>query len=289
MKKIHLHFLFFILTFAAHSQTKINESLYINSGDFITSTDTTFPCLSINTSAVFNQMNSILNIEINDTLILKYINNDSIDHQFTIKEYNYTSGIIPLGDSIIDTIVCTNVGLFSLFDLSDYPNNLYLGLGTMLLVKPMNTNPTRFYWNIKDHNLEWNYLIKSGATVNWNNYKPDYFTLNGNGKNDIENDSSAIITGNVGDTIHINIVNTGRSIHSLHFHGYHVKVLKSDLQPEKINWIKDTYPLIPEEVVIFELIPDKKGKYPVHNHNLIGATGGGIYPNGIFLVMDINP
>ena len=43
------------------------------------------------------------------------------------------------------------------------------------------------------------------------------------------------------------------------------------------------------EVLKLELIPDKPGVYPVHDHNLIGVTGGMFYPNGMFTTLRIVP
>lgn len=289
MQKLYLLLFLFVSSIYSNAQTFITKEIHINPDTFVTSTDTSFPYIVFNETDVFDQMNAVVVVNQYDTLVVHIVNHDSINHNVSISGYSFSSPAILPGDTISDTIVCIQSGLFSIVDMSNYPYHLYMGLGAMLHVLPSTNNHAQFYWNIKEHHLEWNYLIRNGATVDWTTYDPDYFTLNGNGKPDIANDSSAIIRGNVGDTIYINILNTGRSIHSLHFHGYHITVLASDKQPEKVGWEKDTYPLVSEEAAIMQLIPDKEGLYPVHNHNLIGVTGGGIYPNGIFLIMDIKP
>ena len=118
-----------------------------------------------------------------------------------------------------------------------------------------------------------------------NNYYPDYFTVNGKSNPDINNDADARVIGGVGDTIRIYIANTGQSIHSMHFHGYHLRILYSSENVTHVDRSKDTFPIKSMETLVLELVPDKVGEYPVHDHNLVAVTGGGIYPNGMFLTM----
>jgi len=87
----------------------------------------------------------------------------------------------------------------------------------------------------------------------------------------------------------IYIANTGQSIHSIHFHGYHVKVVSSSKEPTHAGRSKDSLPVFPSETMVLQLIPDKPGEYPVHDHNLIGTTGGNLYPQGMFTTILIAP
>ena len=146
-----------------------------------------------------------------------------------------------------------------------------------------------FFWNIKEHNVSWNQLILNGGNVDWTKYDPDYFTINGNSSPHINHDSLARISGDVGDSIMLYIANTGQSIHSLHFHGYHATIISSSLYPGHNGWLKDTFPIKPMETLILILVPDKPGEYPVHDHNLVATTGNGWYPNGMFTTMLIQP
>ncbi len=74
-------------------------------------------------------------------------------------------------------------------------------------------------------------------------------------------------------------------IHSLHFHGYHLKIVFSSKTPSNVGRLKDTFPVHSMESIILELIPDQVGEYPVHDHNLVAVSGGNIYPNGMFLTL----
>ena len=52
-----------------------------------------------------------------------------------------------------------------------------------------------------------------------------------------------------------------------------------------IGRIKDTFPLKRMEGYVLRLVPDQVGEYPVHDHNLLSITGGGLYPFGMFLTI----
>ena len=43
------------------------------------------------------------------------------------------------------------------------------------------------------------------------------------------------------------------------------------------------------ETLILQIVPDKEGEYPIHDHNLVAVTGNNIYPNGIFTSILISP
>ena len=52
--------------------------------------------------------------------------------------------------------------------------------------------------------------------------------------------------------------------------------------------MKDTFPVYSMETVVLELVPDKVGEYPVHDHNLVAVSGANLYPNGMFLTLFID-
>ena len=67
--------------------------------------------------------------------------------------------------------------------------------------------------------------------------------------------------------------------------GYHLEIISSSENESHEGRSKDTFPIKSSQSMILELIPDKTGEYPVHDHNLVAVSGGGIYPNGMFLTM----
>jgi hypothetical protein len=42
------------------------------------------------------------------------------------------------------------------------------------------------------------------------------------------------------------------------------------------------------ESLVLELVPDKPGMFPVHDHNLMAVTGNRVYNNGMMIMMTIN-
>lgn len=264
----------------------VNEKLYILR-DSLTMTDgVKIPYLTFNDVQVYSSTNARIEININDQLDLWIVNQDTTSHEFEIKGITSIYSIAA-GDSIFTSNIFTSSGAYIFYDTKEFPKYAYLGLSGMIVVK--NHNHASFYWNIKDHRSNWNTVLTSGSAVDWTNYYPNYFTINGLSSPNINLDSDAHVTGSVGDTLIIYVSNTGQSIHPLHFHGYHVDILSSSKFPSHIGRSKDTEGVFSFECSVLRLIPDKPGEYPVHDHNLVATTGGNIYPLGMFLTMLITP
>lgn len=263
------------------------QRLFINAGPFTTVDSKTFAYRAFNTTTSFSQRNAVINVSLNDTLIYSIVNNDSVAHSFEVQGWNLNHGAVAAGDSIVDTVVCNLPGTFLYYDDHDFPNNSYLGLSGILNVR--NYAHAEFFWNVKEHRLDWNDSLVNNGTVTWSDYCPDYFTVNGESNPNIDLDPTARVVGNTGDTIIINIVNGARGVHSMHFHGYHCVVLYDSKKPANAGREKDTFPIHPHSSMRLQLVPDKPGIYPVHDHNLSATTGGGLYPNGMFTTLNISP
>lgn len=265
--------------------TTIQQTLYINRGVFTTVQSTTFPALAFNETPLFDALNKVITITTADTLVLTVINNDTVVHGFAVKNYPGINGTINPAGVYVDTLVSPAEQLFIYYDNYNAPDYRYLGAAGMICVS--NTGAASFYWNIKEHQTAFNDSLAVGAAVNWNTYYPDYFTINGKSFPDLQNDTTARITGQVGDTIRIFIVNTGQSLHSIHFHGFHCTVLFSTSSIMQTGQSKDTFPMRSMEGIVIEMVPDKVGQYSVHDHNLAAVTGGNTHPNGMFIIMEI--
>tara|TARA_B110000908_G_scaffold150299_1_gene184210 strand:+ start:1210 stop:2106 length:897 start_codon:yes stop_codon:yes gene_type:complete len=278
-------FLGLTLTFNSLSAT-VNKSLYIVSDSLLTVDSTKVPYLTFNETATYNQNNPIINLMQGDTLDLWVYNTDNTLHEFVIKGISSVISI-SANDSVFLQTVFTAKGSYIYHDPSDFPKNTYLGLAGMIVVK--NHNHASFYWNIKEHNSDWNNQLFNGNTVNWNNYDPKYFTINSKSNPNINNDTLARVIGQVGDTLYLHITNTGLSIHSMHFHGYHAIIKYSSKNISHHNREKDTFPIYPMETLVLQFVPDKEGEYPIHDHNLVAVMGNNIYPNGMFSTILITP
>lgn len=256
------------------------DTVFINSGLLVYTTDS-FPSLAFNEDSLFTPENVVIQANEEDTVILSIINTDSVFHSIILDESNLTMGISP-GQLITDSIYGMSEGLYM---LKSSGNSVHLGLSTM--VKVSNSNKAQFFWNLNEYNDSLNWEIRKGNSISFNDYTPNYFTVNGKSKNQLMGDSVVNVTGNVGDTLFINIINSGVSYHSVHFHGYHCDIVYSGLHNDYVGRSKDTFLTDPNERFVLRLVPDKPGEYPVHDHNLIAVTGGGIFPNGMFLMMNI--
>ncbi len=266
----------------------VEYKLYILADSLQTVDGSKTPYVTFNSSNTFTQNNPIIDLSLGDSLSLWIVNHDGTNiHNFEIKGIGGTSVSIPAGDSAHVGVTFIFSGNFIYHDPLDYPTNTYLGLGGMIAVK--DHSHSSFFWNIKEHDNQWNTTLTSGGSVNWKNYYPKYFTINGNSNPDINLDTHARITGSVGDTLILYIANTGQSIHSMHFHGYHATILFSSKSKNHVGRSKDTFPIYPMETLILEIVPDKAGEYPVHEHNLVAITANNVYPNGMFSSILISP
>jgi FtsP/CotA-like multicopper oxidase with cupredoxin domain len=286
MNKLFLGLLFGAFMSLNSFAITVNQSLYIVVDSLLTVDSVKVPYITFNESTTYIQSNPIIILMIGDTLDLWVHNTDSLYHEFVIKDINSTIGIPP-NDSVFIQQEFNSTGAYIYHDPLGFPKNTYLGLAGMIVVK--NHTHDSFYWNIKEHNSDWNNQLFNDSPVNWSQYDPKYFTINSVSNPNINSDPLARITGSVGDTLYLYISNTGRSIHSMHFHGYHATIKYSSQNNEHHNREKDTFPVYPMESLVLQIIPDKEGEFPIHDHNLVAVTGNNIYPNGMFSTILIAP
>lgn len=286
LKKLHSLLVVIFLFAGVTSQCAVvRQSLYINRGLFETVIQTKFPYISFNSDRTFTAVNTVINIKTTDQLILTIVNTDTVVHGFEITQYGHKATIAP-ADSLTDTLQFNTEGVFIYYDSYQYPQYRYLGEAGMICVDN-SISTKKYYWNLKEHQVDYNLQLSTNKTVNWMNYSPDFFTINSYSFPYTMDDTSAVVHVNVGDTVRIFVANTGQSAHSLHFHGFHCKTL-SATNPEQIGWEKDTFPIKSMETIVLELVPDKPGHYSVHDHNLTAVTGGGFHPKGMLVLMAID-
>jgi hypothetical protein len=271
---------FFFSSFAQNAHVAIN--ILAGKVLMVDSTEVTYKAFSSDT--ILDKNRQLFSVMLNDNVQFKFVNRDSIAHNVFIE--SWIEGInIPAFSTADTTIICNKTGVFSVEDIDE--NERYLGLSGSLVVSV--NEPTYFYWNLKELQSSFSNLLDESMPINFNEYQPNYFMINGRSNPDIGLDSLAKIRGKVGDTLRLVIHNGGNSVHSLHFHGYHFKIISSNLKPFAIGWEKDTYAVLAGENVVVEIVPDKPGEYPVHDHNLVATTANNIYPNGMFTTLVITP
>ena len=220
-----------------------------------------------------------IKVNIDDTLVLIVRNADSIKHNLHLGEFNLN--LVPNQTDTI-TYSKSEVSIDFLAD-SDFE---FLGL-KLAIISCISTN-NNFYWTLNSIDTSFNNNFNLSNSLKQKFFNPKYFLINRKWGKSINEDYNVRIQGNIYDSIFIFISNLGRSAHSLHFHGYHAKILHSSKFPNHLGRTKDTFPIYSNEYLILLLIPDKLGEYPVHDHNLIATTGGREYGNGMFTTILIN-
>lgn len=282
-----LFFLFIFISFFG-STANISIRLVIRQGNLLMNDGTSFPYKVYTTQSTFVEKSDLFIWQTGDIITLKVVNSDGNVHGFAI-DNGINFGSIAAGDSIEQVLSSFPEGVYRYYDPLNLPYNQYLGMSGIIHVKATSDLTPYFYWDLREHQLAWNSDIISGNSPIINQYDPFYFTINGRSEPDINTDTIARVTGNVGNEVRIVIVNNGMSIHSMHFHGYHAFLLKNSKNSTHEGREKDTFPIYPKEHVVLSFVPDKPGEYPVHDHNLVAVTGGGIYHAGMFTTLLIEP
>ncbi len=264
----------------------IDVRLEIKSGTLNLVSGTPIPYKVFTQQSGFPNNSDLLIWEVGDQINLTVVNADSVLHGFTLDSYvSFPS--IAVSDSSYQSFTLNNAGVYRYYDPINSPYNEYLGLAGIVHIKNVGDNVPYFYWDVREHQSDWNDTIIQAFNPDLNFYTPDYFTINGNSNPDINNDPTARVVGANGSEFRIVIVNNGLSIHSMHFHGYHFISIADSKYMTGRN--KDTFPIYPKDHLVLSCVPDKGGEYPVHDHNLVAVTGGQVYANGIFTTMLIAP
>lgn len=225
------------------------------------------------------------NVSIGETIALTVVNRDSIPHTFTIENIVAAGNTINPNDTVTFNFSFNTTGTYMFYSDVSYGKNL--GASGQFLVGYENYN--HFYWNLFDQEAALSHdLANQTASTIPPSYFPNVYTINHNSYPQTTNDPNALVTGNVGDTLIISIVNSGKMDHSLHFHGYHVEILYHSKNSLMEGLIKDTFPVEIGAECIIRLIPHQEGTYPIHDHNLFAVNTGG-YPGGMITLVSISP
>ena len=265
---------------------QVSDTLYFNSGTInLLQNGPTFPYKALNPSPNYVRQAHRIDLEPNDTLNLFLVNNDSVEHSFTIRNTSFALPILSPGS--IDSLVISfsNPGVYLYEDTLNFNN--VLGVSGMLRIWPRFKDS--FFWNLKEHESSLNAKLIGQQPFDADTFAPDGFTINELSHPALQNDSSAVVVGNVGDTILIFISNAGLMDHSIHYHGYHIEIIYSSESNPQLNWIKDSVPIKAGECQVHRLVPNQPGTFPVHDHNLVATTLGGNSPGGMLVFISIDP
>lgn len=265
----------------------IHQKIVLNKGELLTVDSVQVPYYAFNADTVFGQTNERLKIVIGDSLVLSVMNNTADVQEFVLTDFSINR-TIAAGATEQVTLHALKAGIhIYLAGKSGKQIDLWGAAGMLIITNQSDAVKSTFYWNLKDFESQKVLQLDSGKSVDWSTYYPDYFMVNGLGKDQLVGDAASNVKGAVGESILIMLTNTGNVNHSIHFHGYHCLAQEVTSKRVQKGCSKDTFPLEAGDGLILLLVPDKPGFYPVHDHNLIAVSGGGKYPNGIFMVLDI--
>ena len=260
----------------------INKSLTQIGGSFGFS----MQICAFNDSSHFNKTSAIIELNTGDNLQLHIVNNDTLEHTFTIDGLIESNNVILAGGVKDFTLNLTQIGPYRFYSKRMYGQNL----GASSVIMYGYENYPKYYWNIfaQSDTLSEDIASLDVVTIP-NDFQPNVFTINMKVHPELENDLHAKVVQNVGDTIYITLLNSGFMLHAFHFHGYHVEIMDASINSLYNGWIKDSFSVLEKEIVFVRLVPNHPGIYPVHEHNLITITTNGVYPGGMLNLIDIQP
>lgn len=243
--------------------------------------------LRLATSPEWTDQNSVLTAAAAEPWSLVVVNLDSIAHDFTVHVTGVESVPLAPSDTANLTIPAQDQGTYR-YGLTD-GQGVALGAQGMLRVGLEDAGFPLFYWNLCDWETETMEGWVAGEGPFEGPYVPNYFSINERVFPNTLDDSNALVSTAIGDTSWISIANHGSMDHVLHFHGFHVTVVTSNAQPERVGWSKDTVPIKRGEGMTVQLVANQPGIYPVHDHNLIAVTNAGFYPGGMLTQIHVMP
>ena len=245
--------------------------------------------LRLNASADWSEQNAVFEREAATASNLVVVNADTTSHVWALL-IGETDGItIEPGDTAVVDLPALPMGTYRLGLIDG--EGIGLGAQSMLQVGLQSDgDPALFHWNLCDWETQQMASWSSGTEPDpMAAYVPNYFSINEQTYPTTLEDPNALISVALGDTCWIAVANHGQMDHVLHFHGFHVEVLTSNLQPARIGWSKDTVPVKKGEGMTVQLVANQAGIYPVHDHNLIAVTNAGFYPGGMLTQIIVDP
>lgn len=274
--------LFFVVSSCLVSLTCAQDTLYINR-DTTSIATVSFQKAAFNLDTNFQRINAVLDFPENTLIEFVVANNDTVPHEVLLPDGSLPLLLQPNAAQLVQ-ISSLPYGTYAVQSLT--AQGAFLGAGAILRV---GITGISFTWDLWEQDPSLTYDFGNGTITTLPAvYRPTVFAING-GVDPMDMMSSAVITGSVGDTITISIVNNGNMIHPIHFHGYHVELMQSTQQASRIGWKKDSFPVFVKEGMTLRLIPHQPGEFPVHNHNLVATLFNNGYPLGMITMLMIMP
>lgn len=232
----------------------------------------------------------VLRVDAGDSLRVTLDNRDTAPHGFEIVGVGGAGSYVAGGSTDTFTFALPNAGTYLYRDPVGHPVSQGCGLAGMLEVAdPLAAWDAENGWLLGDHSETWMTAADAGDPIDTAVYDPNYFTVNGRSGTDTMADPRALVAGAVNDEILIRIANAGLRLHTIHFHGYHVEILRRNAVPLPAPILKDTIPVPVGETADLVLRPHQPGTFPIHDHVVLSVTADGVYPLGMIVFTNIAP
>lgn len=263
----------------------LETTLYINAGTINYNQGDVGWC-AFNPTDLLEAGSEKLVVDLNETLELTVVNTTDFSQTFTIDGFIEDDNVILPGETMSFELEFDQPGVHRYY--SDVPMGAFAGASGIISV--IDNANDQYYWNLFDLNIDLSQAFISGSADDYAlDYKPELFMINGRFYPQTLEDMDVMVMGMVGQTVDINVVNSGFMDHVMHFHGFHVEIISSRIQPERVGWSKDSVPIKRGEAMRLRLYLDQPGMYPVHDHNLIAVTNTGLYPGGMITHIEVMP
>jgi len=261
----------------------LSDTLHLQTSAHIIGTELVYKS-TLRLDTLHAPQNAFLELAVNETLTLSIVNYDSSAHQISWQDQQGAVWVNP-GQTITLSRVFGSFGTYALVG-TDFMAQ-HLGASCTILVGMASQH--RYIWNLWEMQGPLSAQLATGQATSFPTiYRPNVFTINGLDYPLNMNDTLGNIMNMLGDSIYISVINRGSMPHSLHFHGYHIQIVQSLLSAQMIGWKKDSVPVLVGDVMLFLLIPDQTGVYPVHDHILTANTTAGGYTGGMMTMIEIN-
>lgn len=234
-----------------------------------------------------------------DTININLTNNLSQTINFSIPGFTNSPTSLAAGANTTISFTAPNAGTYLFRDDFSGEKGAALGLSGPMIIMPANgvqqlyTGGTIFDRQytlvLTDFDDRLNNATANSLSYDMSQFEPNYFFANGLSYPDTSSDTETRVVMNVGEEVAIRFVNAGLLAHSMHFHGYHVKVISRDRVLETQVIDKDTVLVRPGECVDVMLTVNQAGIFPLHTHYIPAVTANGAYVNpvgGALLILD---
>jgi len=217
---------------------------------------------------------------------------------FTIIDVLANTPTIAPGETRTYTFTAPAAGTYMYTDGVNGFISKAMGLAGPLVVMPADGSNTllaggavfdrQYTMFMSDMDSRLNQAIHDGGIYDIADYEPNYYFANGLIYPNTKKHEDTLITMSAGEDVAIRFVNGGVIEYPMHFHGYHVDVIRNARQSVTDFISRDTVLVRPNTTAEVILPVRQTGVFPLHTHYVPGVTLNGVYTNpygGALIIM----